>query len=799
MFALLLLSLTAYAGEVAKDSVSTNRYLNEVEVLSHVRETGNMRQQPTAVSLLGREQLQSAHITSLKGIQAMVPSFYMPDYGSRLTSAIYIRGIGSRAGTPAVGLYVDDMPYPEKSAYDFHFYDIERLDVLRGPQGSLYGRNTMGGLIKVYTRNPMSGKGTDLRMGYATGDNHRNIALTHYHHPTSDFAFSAGGYYEGSDGFFRNITTGRKADGSDMGGGRLRAIWQSTPRLLLDASVNYDYSDEAAYPYFYEGHITAGRESRYRRSTLHTGVNAEYRADGWQMNLVTGYQYLRDRMAMDQDFVADDIYTLMQRQRSHTLTEEITFRSRDRHDDMRRWQWVGGVSFMYQWLSTDGPVHFMADGVQWLSDKVNTSMPDVSQIPALSMMGFSGMGVTFCPTQEPQDRTLLLGGTFRTPVLNTALFHQSTVRLTSQLKAIVGLRLDYEHLALTYHAPADVPYGFTMSNPSPMLRVQLDDLQSQLLYDGRLHRNELHVLPKVALQYDFSAHSNLYITVAQGMRSGGYNVQMFGELLQGALRTDMMRGIKQGVSDYLQTLTQKGMPPSVIDKVVGALEEKMPEGVIPEAEQVAYRPETSWNIEAGTHITMLERTLLVDASVFFIRTHNQQISRFVESGLGRMMVNAGRSRSLGGEVSARWHPTAAWMLRASYGYSHATFRHYVMDDATGQDLRGNAVPFTPRQTIYGAVARTWSLSPRRQRDLTFEVNYNGMGRIYWTEANDVSQPFYSLLGCRLALDAGPINVSLWGKNLTQKRYNTFYFESAGRGFEQHGKPFQLGLDLQVKF
>ena len=83
-------------------------------------------------------------MTSIKHLTGLVPNFYMPDYGPRLTSAIYIRGIGSRINTPAVGLYVDNVPYLDKSAFDFNTYDIERIDVLRGPQSTLYGRNAMG-------------------------------------------------------------------------------------------------------------------------------------------------------------------------------------------------------------------------------------------------------------------------------------------------------------------------------------------------------------------------------------------------------------------------------------------------------------------------------------------------------------------------------------------------------------------------------------------------------------------------------------------------------------------------------
>ena len=105
--------------------------IEEVVVIASPKETSKLRQSPTSVSLISQKDMQANHITSLKGASSIVPNFFMPDYGSRLTSAMYIRGIGSRINTPAVGMYVDNIPYLDKSAFDFNFYDIERLDILR--------------------------------------------------------------------------------------------------------------------------------------------------------------------------------------------------------------------------------------------------------------------------------------------------------------------------------------------------------------------------------------------------------------------------------------------------------------------------------------------------------------------------------------------------------------------------------------------------------------------------------------------------------------------------------------------
>ena len=233
--------------------------IEEVVVIASPKETSKLRQLPTSVSLISQKDMQANHITSLKSASSIVPNFFMPDYGSRLTSAMYIRGIGSRINTPAVGMYVDNIPYLDKSAFDFNFYDIERIDILRGPQGTLYGRNTMGGLVKVHTRSPFSYQGTDVKLSYGTKNNHRSASLTHYHRISERFAFSAGGYYEGADGFFTNTHLNKKVDEMQAGGGRIRAIWFASDNWKFDFNVNYDYtSGTMAALYYAMGEMEKG-------------------------------------------------------------------------------------------------------------------------------------------------------------------------------------------------------------------------------------------------------------------------------------------------------------------------------------------------------------------------------------------------------------------------------------------------------------------------------------------------------------------------------------------------------------
>lgn len=798
------------------DSITPSVCLDEIEIISTVKESTAMRTMPSAVNILSRQQLEASHTTSIKGVAAMVPNFFMPDYGSRLTSAIYIRGIGSRINTPAIGMYVDNIPYVDKSAFDFNFFDIERVDVLRGPQGTLYGRNAMGGIIRIYTKNPFSYEGTDINLDYATGDNHRRASLTHYHRVSDKFAFSAGGYYEGSDGFFKNTFLNKNADKMQAGGGRLRGIYKHSNRFNIDFSVSYDYSDEGAYPYYYTGSLTGkeeyaesigtisnNRESTYRRGMLNAGVNVEYKTPLFVMNAITGYQYLNDRMFMDQDFLSPDIYTLEQKQRINTFSEELTFK--DRNID-GRWHWVSGANIMYQTLHTEAPVTFYEDGLRWLENNINKSMPDIQNNEKLSVMkgiGFTQMGVNF------RGDELAMNGKYETPTLNLALFHQSTFDITDHLSVTAGARIGYEKLNLEYYSPAFVEYGFKMPNTNnDKMSVDLQDMVSNILYEGTMSRDNIVVLPKFAVKYDLGKNGNIYASASMGQRSGGYNLQMFSDLLQGKLRVDMMDGIKEGVGNYIEYLATEvpilniitpdpNYPdekvPTFVKKV---MEKNMPKFEVPAAEQIVYKPEYSWNFELGTHHNLAERKVQLDAAVFLINARDQQIARFAPSGLGRMMVNAGKSRCYGAELTALWRPDDHWTFVANYGFTHAKFTDYDTGDSI--DYTGNYIPYVPKHTLNLDASHTWLVSETGWlRNITLGADCRMAGPIYWTEANNAKQDLYYTLGARLAFEVKHATIQFWGKNLTDNSYNTFYFESASRGYEQHCKPLQVGVTIKA--
>ena len=153
--------------------------LDEVVVVSQPKESFRLRQQSLSSNIFTNKEMSRLGIHDLRELSVYVPSFVMPNYGSRITSSMYVRGIGSRVNSPALGIYSDGMPIMSKSAFNYHFYDVNRVDTLRGAQGTLYGQNTEGGLIRIYSKNPFDYQGTDFKLGLGSRL-YRNAEISHY-------------------------------------------------------------------------------------------------------------------------------------------------------------------------------------------------------------------------------------------------------------------------------------------------------------------------------------------------------------------------------------------------------------------------------------------------------------------------------------------------------------------------------------------------------------------------------------------------------------------------------------------
>lgn len=754
--------------------------IEELVIIATPKENNRLRQQPLSATSFSQDDMRNKGISSVKTMNGLVPNLFIPDYGSKLTTSVYVRGIGSRINTPAVGLYVDNIPFIDKSAFDFNYSDIERIDILRGPQGTLYGRNTMGGLIRVYTKSPFTYQGTDVSLSAATYNNYK-ASVSHYHRISNKFAFSANFFYEYDGGFYENTArNNEKVEEGSEAGGRFRAIFLPNDHLKLDFTLNYEYLNQGGYPYAYTG-ITEGEEDRkdyiekisynhksgYKRNLLNTGLNLEHQAGNFILNSVTGFQYLKDQMDLDQDFTEKDIYTMVQKQDSKTISEELVLKSKPG----RRWQWTTGVSGFYQDLKTEAPVTFREDGVSSLIEgNVNDIFKKIKE--EKPMMPDMNLDIT--------DNNLLIGGNFKSPMLSTGVYHQTTINdvIIEGLSLTAGLRMEYEKYWLDYNSNANINFDYTIA----VMPMPFKGLNSSPKVNGNISHDYIQLLPKFALQYNFDKKNNLYASVSKGYRSGGYNIQMFSEIVQG----EMINGM-------IAVLDEKTH--GMVSQMGG---DKIPHYEFNIQETTLYKPEYSWNYEVGAHLTLCDGKLQTDLAAFYMDTHDQQISRFAQSGLGRVTVNAGKSRSLGAEAAVNAQITDAFGVNANYGFTHATFTDYVVSDEV--NYNGKYVPFVPKHTFgVGAQYRIPLKNSKLLDNITINANYRGAGRIYWTESNEVSQAVYGTLNGRINLNKGNGQIGLWINNALNTKYQTIYFETMDRGFEQTGRPLQVGIDLKCRF
>jgi outer membrane receptor protein involved in Fe transport len=720
--------------------------LDEVVIVSSPKETNPFRSMPASVSLFSASQAEGMKMISVKDLSLAVPNMYIPDYGSRMTVPVYVRGVGERSAGQTIGLYVDHMPYLDKSAFDFNFADIRRIEVLRGPQGTLYGRNAMGGIIHIHTRSPLEYEQVRASVtGGSYGLFRANVSVSKK--LRQPLGLSVSGYYDRNDGCFTNRFSGRREDGLETFGGRLRLDWQCADRWKAQLMLNGERTKQGAFPY---GAYAPGKgvdkpdyndPGSYARQMADGNFNLQYADDRLLFNAVTACQYLNDDMYMDLDYTPFSRFTINQKQRLRTFTEEWTLKSASEAD----WQWLFGVYGFVSRLNTSTLTTMGPDGVseimQPMFDRIHEENPRA-------------------PVMKVKDTAIPIPGRFLTPGSGGAVFHQSTFRhlFTEGLSLTAGIRLDYERVGMDYDTHVGMNLDVQAGN-RPAVPVRADTA-----LQGSGSRSFREILPRVALKYEWDSGDCVYFTVAGGYKAGGYNIQMFADLVQQALR---------------EKYVPSGTPLNAGDAV-------------------SYRPEYSRNYEAGYKGEWIRQVLQGEITLFYVDLRDIQLTKFVDSGQGRMLSNEGRVASRGAELSLSARLSNALGLTLHYGYTHATFGK-AGDGGEEEGYAGKYVPYAPQQTLSLSAVYRKSFRSRWIDRLLLHAHYYAAGKIYWTAENDESQDFYGLLNLKASAVSGIFELSLWARNALNANYTAFRFESMGQALGQRGKPLQTGIDFSVRF
>ena len=465
-----ILLLTSFLGTAVPNDADSTVFktvgLSEVTVVEFKKSKENLATNSVSVvdsGFINRHELQS--ITELT---AVVPNFYMPEYGSKQNTPVYIRGVGAKTKGSAVGFYVDGIPHFENSSFDVDMSNIASVTVFRGPQGTLYGRNAIGGIINVSTVSPLAYQGTQFKLGYGS-HNDALFQFSHYNKLGSKMGYSVAGGYHYNDGFYRNMFTNKYADQLKDAYGRVALVWLLDNKWFLRVNSMLDYSNQGGYPYGKYNRLTGetepvnyNRYSSYRRLLSTSGVNIRYAGENISFSSQTAFQYIRDRQGIDQDFTSNDTYFVKNRLKQTMLSQEFILKS----NNSSRYQWLWGAFAMTQHINNTVETQYIT--------KDNAF-----------------------PTH------------YRIPVNALAIYHQSTIKLFSGFSFIAGLRWDYENSTLKY-----LRETYQLSTDGA--RTEVKNVNSSL------HFNQ--ITPKFALQYQDERNNNsYYFSVTRGYKAGGFN------------------------------------------------------------------------------------------------------------------------------------------------------------------------------------------------------------------------------------------------------------------------------------
>lgn len=320
--------------------------IEEVIVTAQRREQ-DLQQVPVAVTALTSEALERAQVESLQDYAALVPNFKATNYGQPGESDVSIRGVTNIGGqSSSIAVYNDEFGVNE---FDFDLYDVERIEVLRGPQGTLFGRNTIAGAVNIVYKKPVETFEAAAELDAGSYDTYKASGMVNV--PLSDTIFMrASGSYGESDGYLRDIGPAHASDDYESRSVRL-ALRGNFERLTLDLSVSHydiDQGVPTAVPTGVLTPVAAGvigdaiddgqgffPQNTRRISTdtptssdykYDTGIlRATYELDGANVVVIGGQQETRRDFSGDFDRTSADLIptTFYERFRSRSLEARV--------------------------------------------------------------------------------------------------------------------------------------------------------------------------------------------------------------------------------------------------------------------------------------------------------------------------------------------------------------------------------------------------------------------------------------------------------------------------------------------
>lgn len=768
--------------------------LSEVIVTAQKRST-NLQTTPMAISAVNGLTLKKNAIETFEDLAHSVPALSYSQ-NNPLRQEYNIRGaVNTRLGSPtadqSVGLFEDGVYIARSGVLNPIFFDVGQVEVIRGPQGVLLGRNVAGGAISVTSASPEFSPSGEVTIGYgnynlvhSTGyvtgpitdslagrfsfdtDNHGGYAEDLFHHVGLDNldqdGFRGQLLYRPQGGDFqarliveynRESNNGicpiadpdtAKGDPNSAPGLELHP-WSSL-RAATGAAIGSPLTDRQCLPTWptFAGDATPTPQGENHQNW---GVNLNLQKGlPGQMKItsVTGYRGGESHLLYDQSGIGPEnpyglflgtspqdafafAFPVEFNEQTSEITEEVRLQSDYAHSPL---DWIAGAYYERD--------RSHQENTFWAENIIGGPLASI----------------------EGQDLWNDNGGT-----QTYAVFAQAGYKILDTLKLTAGVRYTHDEksgfVVATVQQYGDQYNGYTNTTPlttlvgcggtgsTPSCAPGSPNYPN---YAQAYGHSWDAVTPQAILTWTPTHDIMAYFTVGRGFKGGGFE-------------------------NDTNNVSSPGAPSAVT---------------------TPYSPETDWNYEVGAKTRFWDERAQLNVAAYYTQYNNLQVEQTVDTCLCNIINNAGNAVFKGVEAEFEVRPVRQFYFWLSGDVADTKYIHFI--DAAGNNDSGDTAQRTPGyQVVVGAELTTDLFSIPDA--LLFHITYKYQGKMYWDPANLTHENPYGLLDGRVSLTLPNKNwsVSVWGKNLTNTQYRTNIIAFFGDEVGTYGPPRTFGAELTAKF
>lgn len=717
-----LSGITLINGAVAQEE---RRAMLEEVIVTAQKRAESVQDVPLSISAYSGEYIQKFGITDVGDLTYHTPGLNGNAYANT-ESVFTVRGIGTAAFgitvDSSVGVFIDGIALGRPAIAASSFFDVERVEVVKGPQGTLFGRNTSAGAISVITRRP-DHEDNSLDVTLVGGNEGQQKIEAAGNWVVSDkVALRLSVRDEEADGSLKSEVTGREFNNVDDTNVRLSAAinWTDAVEMIVSAesgrsrgNFGSGYLDDTAAAAFGSFPLYSGKSAsdytgkngyEYDRAAMH--ITWEI-SDSLTLVSNTGYYTNDYNFGVDADLFNYPLINLDEPQNMDQLSQEFRLNGQTENID-----WFVGVSAFSEEM--DAATRYTYE---------ENLLVDLLVAPGLCAS--SAAGGLICKGDAFED-------TFaETENTSYAIYGDVAWNISDKLKLTVGGRYsrdekDFNYVS--YVSDGVIPILLTCDPVGDPVNCKnpVPDNFFKIGTTGVLRGSDTWTSfdPRVVLDYQLNEDVLLYASYASGFKSGGFNQSP--DLKLGQL--DLAAGDRQRV--------------------------------------LGFDEETNKSFELGMKGMFLDGRARFNAAVFQSDYSDLQIEN--TSNLVFAIENAADATSKGLELDAQVLLTENFELSGNYAYIDASFDKGMANDA---DISGNRLGRAPRSS--GSLSGVYTVGLGGSGQLTLRADYRYVGKQYFDANNRFSQEGYSLYGGRIGWS--PVNqkwsVALIGDNLGDEEYS----------------------------